>query len=252
MKILIRLVYLFIVSGLAACGASAQILYDNFSGTSVNTNLWAVTLPYSDSSVTEGGGVLSIENNGRLTTQVPMPASYAVSGEFLMANNPYSDFKVVLRTAGVPDSTEADGIAVQFQIETDGGDTSENLRIFSIGNPVGDFTTPEVSANLTLNTWNTFLITDDGSDIDLYFDGSSVPTVSATSSYDPGDEITFYNREGAAAGSSISANGITELSYIDITAVPEPSGVAMTGLGAFGLLGMRKIRRSRKGGYLYF
>ena len=198
-------------------------------------------MPYSDSSVTEGGGVASIENNGRLTTTSLSPASYSVAGSFYMANNPFSNFKVVLRTDGSLDSTEAKGIAVQFQIQTDGGDTSQNLRIMSIGNPSGDFTTSEVSADLTLNTWNTFLITDDGLNIDLFFDGATTPTVSATSSYSAGDLITFYNREGSAAGSSISANGITQLDYLDITSVPEPSSLAMIGFGFIGLIGMRRL-----------
>jgi hypothetical protein len=238
--------FAFVLTFLAPFTGNAQSLFDNFSGTSVNSNLWAITLPYSDSSVTEGGGVVSIENNGRLTTQVAMPSSYSVSGEFLMANNPYSNFKVVLRADGTLDSTEAEGIAFQFQIETDGGDTSENLRIFSIGNPAGDFTTPEVTANLTLNSWNTFLITDNGYNLNLYFDGASTPTVSANSTFGVGNLVTFYNREGAAAGSSISANGVTELNYINIQTVPEPCSFAMIGLGALTLARLRMMNGQRK------
>ncbi len=82
---------------LLSIGAKAQVLlYDNFSGTAVNTNLWAVVLPESDASVTEGNGYIALENAGRITTQMSMPTGYAIYGSFLMANNPFSNFKVVL------------------------------------------------------------------------------------------------------------------------------------------------------------
>lgn len=134
-----------------------------------------------------------------------------------MANNPYSNFKVVLRTDGTLDSSEAKGIAFQFNIKDDNGTTTDNLSIHSIGNPAGDFTTPTIAANLTLNTTHTFLITDDGLNVALYFDGSLTPTLSTNSTFSVGNKITFYNREGSAGGSSISANGITEIDYLAIT-----------------------------------
>jgi hypothetical protein len=215
------------------------VVSDDFNGASINAGLWNVTLPYGDSSVTEGGGVVSIENNGRLTTQTASPSSYSISGSFLMANNPYSNFKIVLRTDGTPDASEAKGIAFQFNIQNDpagGGSTKDNLRIFSIGDSGGDFTTPEATANLTLNTWNTFLITDDGNNLALYFDGASTPTVSAQSTFSAGNLVTFYNREGNGGGSSISDGGITELDYINITPAPEPSTVSLFGLSILGIL----------------
>jgi hypothetical protein len=136
--------------------AQAQGVVDDFNGTSINPSLWAVTLPYGDSSVTEGGGALSIENNGRLTTQAASPASYSIYGSFLMANNPYSNFKVVLRTDGTPDGSEADGIAFELNIQDDGGSTTDNLKLFTIGDSEGNLAS-DVTANLTLNTWNTLL-----------------------------------------------------------------------------------------------
>ena len=185
----------------------------------MNTSLWSVVLPYGDSSVTEAGGYVSIENNGRLTTQCTMPRAYRISGTFLMANNPYNNFKVVLRTNGVPIASEAKGIAIQFNVQTDpagGGLTDQNVRIISIYDPQGDFTTPYMSASLKLGSWHTFVITDNGIDINLYFDGSYTPKVTAHSTFSVGNKVTFYNREGAGGGSSISANGITSLKNVII------------------------------------
>jgi hypothetical protein len=238
---------LLLLSVLTVChGAYSQVLlYDDFSGTSIDLNLWAVGLPENDASVTEGSGYVALENAGRITTQQAMQGNYAVSGRFLMANNQFSNFKVVLRSDGTTynGSRESAGIAFMFNIQDDpagGGSTTHNLGIFSIGNPAGDFYTPSATASLTLNTWHTFRITDDGYNLDLYFDGSASPALSAQSSFSAGDLGTFYNREGAAAGSSISANGITKLDYVQISNVPEPSPLAMFGVGLFGFIAFRK------------
>lgn len=231
------------LTALICLTGNAQILVDNFSGNSINPSLWSTSLPYADSSVTEGGGFVSLENNGRLTTAIGMPTSYEVSGSFLETANPYDNFKVVLRSDGVPYGTtpsiptEAKGIAIQFQIQTDTGNTSDNLRIFSIGNPAGDTTTSYASANLTLNTWNTFLITDDGYNVDLYFNGATTPTLTYQSSYSDGNLITMYNREGADGGSTISNDGITELNYFEV--VPEPNSFALCTLAGLSLLAVR-------------
>lgn len=232
---------------LASYPATAQIFTDNFSGSSINPNLWSVSLPYADSSVTEGGGAVSLENNGRLTTAMPTPTSYEVTGSFLESANPNDDFKVVLRSDGVPYGTtpsiptEAKGIAIQFQIETDTGNTSDNLRIFTIGNPLGDTTTPYASANLLLNTWNTFLITDDGYNVDLYFNGATTSTLTFQSSFSAGDLITMYNREGDDGGSAISNDGITELNSFAV--IPEPATPLLFGLSFLGMYLRNRIRK---------
>jgi hypothetical protein len=218
------------------------LLNDDFSGTSVDTSLWTVGLPESDASVTEGNGYVALENAGRITTQMSMPPSYEIYGSFLMANNPYDNMKVVLRSNGTTynNSRESAGIAFQFNVENDTGETYNNLRIFSIGNPAGDFTTPAVTASLTLNTWHTFRITDDGLNLNLYYDGSSTPSVSAQSTFSVGNLVTIYNREGAGAGSYISANGITEIDSLEIIQVPEPSIGAIIFLGLLPLIGLQK------------
>lgn len=202
--------------------AGAQMLFsDNFDGMSVNSNLWSVLLPFGDSSVTESNGYVSVENNGRLTSVTNLPKNYEIDGRFLETANPHDNFKVVVRSDGMLDETEAKGIAFQFEIEDDSGNMTNNLRLFSIGNTNGDFTTPAVSANLTLNTWHTFRITDDGFNLSLYFDGAVTPSLTAQSYFGVGHSVTFYNREGLDGGSGISANGITEIDSISVITEPE-------------------------------
>jgi len=205
-------------------------------------------LPESDAIVTEGGGYVALENAGRITTQISMPTSYEIYGSFLMANNPFSNFKVVLRTDGVTVQNQSVyGIEVQLNIQDDpagGGSTTDNLKIYAQSPGEGvSIGVGSPTANLTLNTWHTFLITDNGYNINLFFDGATTPNLSAQSTYSAGNLVSFFNRQGGAAGSSISANGITELNEIQITETPEPSSLAMIAVGIFSLIGMRKGKR---------
>jgi hypothetical protein len=55
-----------------------------------------------------------------------------------------------------------------------------------------------------------------------------------------GNLVTIYNREGAGAGSYISANGITEIDSLEIIQVPEPSIGAIIFLGLLPLIGLQK------------
>ena len=59
-----------------------SLLFDDFSNSSVNLNFWTVTLPENDSRVTESGGFVSLENAGRLTSNLLLTNSYSLSGMF--------------------------------------------------------------------------------------------------------------------------------------------------------------------------
>ena len=234
------------LSLLAASQLQAQGFIDDFNGASVNTNLWQVVLPAGDSSVTEGGGNVSLQNAGRLVTQSGFSTPYSIYGVFLMSANPFSNFKVMLRTDGVSNTnyphTTVLGIEVQSNIEDDNGTLSNNLKIYSQMGSAG-VELGVTSANLTLDAWHTFLITDDGSNISLFYDGSSTASLAVQSSDGVGNKIAFLTREGAGVGSSISANGITKIDSLQISPVPEPSSLAILAVGALGLLGIKNRKQ---------
>ena len=146
---------------------------------------------------------------------------------FLMSQNPFSNFKVTLRTDGIsypsPSQTSVHGIEIQFNILDDDGTPSNNLKIYA-----GSDELAIVAANLTLDTWHSFLINDDGTNISLFFDGSLTPAFSVQSAYRYGNKIALFTREGAGNGSSISANGITEISYLTIANRQLPNSINLT------------------------
>jgi len=81
----------------------------------------------------------------------------------------------------------------------------------------------------------------DGSNIAVYFGDMQTPLLSTTEAFaPPGDQVGFYNREGAGNGSGISAGSQVQIQYISIETVPEPSSVAMFGVGILSLIGLGK------------
>ena len=160
-----------------------------------------------------------------------------------MTGNPFSNFKIMLRTDGVSNPfypyTTVHGIEIQFNVEDDNGVLSNNIKILN-AMPGAGVELGVVSANLTLNSLNTFSITDDGNNIAVYFDGSATPNLTVQSTYGVGNQIALLTREGGAAGSGISANGITQLDYLNVQTVPEPSTAAMIGMGIISLIGIRR------------
>ncbi|MGD1088126.1 MAG: hypothetical protein ABR955_05315 [Verrucomicrobiota bacterium] len=99
----------------------AQSLYDNFSGTSVNTSLWDVVLPFGQSQVTESGGFLTTTGRGILATAAGFNAPYTVSGSVIM-NNINEHFQVALGTDlsinNTPDGQfyQVTGVVIQLAV----------------------------------------------------------------------------------------------------------------------------------------
>ncbi len=80
---------------------------------------------------------------------------------------------------------------------------------------------------------------DSGSEVSVYFNGSTDPTLTLATTGSAGSRVSFSNREGAAAGSSISDGGVTRFDYITIS-IPEPSALSLLAIGLGGLAMMRR------------
>jgi hypothetical protein len=134
------------------------------------------------------------------------------------------------------------GIAIQFQAREDGA-VQNQLSIFTNGAPIESTASVSLNTTLNLDAWYSFEIRDLGNSVELYWDGASTATLTLNSSYDVGDMIGFYNREGSAAGSGISNNGMARLDSITIAAVPEPATYAA--IFGFMVLGFVFIKRRK-------
>jgi autotransporter-associated beta strand protein len=184
---------LFAVVTTLCLTANAQLLHDDFSGTSINTNLWQTSKPFSGSSITESGGNAIIENRGRLITLANYPGPNSISGAFSITGANSDEFKVVIRTDGtfVNDQfgESANGFIVRFRSSS--FFASDEVSIQEIGGTAFSGWT----GTLNLNTKYQFKILDDGNNISVFLGSMTAPKVALTSSDSFGNKFVFYNRE---------------------------------------------------------
>lgn len=206
-------------------GAIAQILlYDNFDGTSVNTNLWNVVLPFSQSQISESGGALTTTGRGTLETVAGFNSPYVISGAVSL-NSDDEHFSVTLRSNLQPGYQSTDGTqyyeltGIKAVFSMDGQEIS--IQEFTQTN-----WTMLADTNYSLSVGQTygFSIADTGSEIDLSVDGTNL--LSAETCYATGDQIAFQSREFDDASSSISSVHITSL-LNTLFATPTNSGNAI-------------------------
>jgi hypothetical protein len=211
----------------------AQSLSDNFNGSTVDTSLWNVILPFAQSQITESGGFLTTTGRGTLATVAGFDSPIIISGTVTL-NNQFEHFNTMLRSdlsIWPPDAQfhELTGICVSFS--ADGHQIS--IQQFTPGqqNPIwlgiGSF-------NFTVGQAYDFTITDDKTNITLSINGTEL--LSGTSTYASGDQIAFESREFSDTSSSLDS--------VSIQPVPEPSSMALICIGILSLIGLRKQKNS--------
>src|SRR6266699_293695 len=86
--------------GISLClTASATAgIRDDFNGDSINTNLWAVSLPFSSSKAYETNGHAVLESRGTLTTVAEFEPEIEIKGRFKFANSASDHFRIVFRS----------------------------------------------------------------------------------------------------------------------------------------------------------
>ena len=227
---------------LFSCTANAQNLTDDFSGTAINSALWATyNTGFGNSSISEGGGNATFVNGAGLITASSF-ANTTVQGSFQFAGDNGDRFKVVLRSDGTTfdphwqDSLS--GIQIQFSPSSNPSPGIQSLQIIDLGTGA---LLAEATPQIATGAFYNFTIADSGSQIDVYFGGSANPTLSALTSTSYGDKIEIFSREQAAPWGPVHTS---QLDFVSITAVPEPSIVALGGIS--GLLMAFRSRTKRR------
>ena len=225
--------------------AAAALFYDDFNDGMIDTGSWQASTPFGDSSITESGGNAVFLDRGRLLSLTSLPTSIDVTGRFTFTGNVRDEFKILTRTDGTTTNPFGEfdlGISFRFQIQDDGGSTTNNIKIFRHGYPGASPALALGTFGLALNTAYDFRITDNGTDLALYINNLTTPFLTATDSTVIGNRLGIYNREGSGGGSSISDGSVTRLDYVQV--VPEPSTALFGALSALVLL-LRRNRDSR-------
>jgi hypothetical protein len=220
------------VAGLSV--ASAQtLLNDNFPGTSLDSSNWSAITPVPGASVAVNNGLI-LTNGGTVLTQSGFPKAIKIDMSFEFTGTDFDSFKLVTRTNGamlLNNSGEFDqGIRVSFRMRSDPTDpagTNDNVEMDDIDYPTGQTELGIGTFAMTQGeTYNIELLETDTS-VSLFIDDFSTPflTAATTSSY--GDLIGLDNREGAAAGSSISEGSQVTVESLSVSTVPDSGTTAI-------------------------
>lgn len=206
---------------------------DSFNGSSLNTSNWTPSTPFSDSSAAVSGGNLVLNNRGRVLTTNGFSDPVDMLLAFQFTGSQYDSFHIVLRTDGSSNNAPGEfdnGIFATFRMKSDTGDTSNNVSLFSQQNPTG---TQLGAGTFAMTEDQTYLIRilDTGSMINLFINDLSTPFLTAYTTDSYGSQIGLDNREGAGAGSGISAGSQVSIDFFSVTSKVPELGVTALYLG---------------------
>jgi len=221
MNVPLRLLLLFLTTSvLCGVGWSQNFLRDEFDGNTISTNRWEIAVPYTDSQMIATNGLALFQNRGRLLSKSSFANAIEITGKFKLAGSSYDIFAVYFRsdgTIGNPESFQS-GVAAEFKYR--GSDQGQ----VGVGNVLVHVPGVSVIATanfpLQMNSWYDFKISDNGTNIGVFIADLNNPIITTTSAARAGNRIGIQNREGAAAGSSISAGSITHVDSVFIREYP--------------------------------
>jgi hypothetical protein len=207
-------------------GAQAAILSDDFNDGVLDTNLWDVLTPLSDSQMTEINGNADFFQRGVLISKQEFTGPYEIQGRFAFTGGSHDLFDIHLRTDGTMNPAYGNftnNIYVGFHRR--GGDDGDKTGLQNLTIVGGSIGLPTVITDFTFaqNTFYDFRIVDSGDNIALYLVDLSNPILSVATSQSEGNKIGIENR-GFVPWWPTYDNRVA-LDYINI--VPEPSSSAL-------------------------
>ena len=194
----------------------AQYFTDMFTGTALNASFWRTLSPYSDSSVTQSGGAVALNNAGKLYSANPVNGTVDVTFKFAFTGSAFDSFRIFTRTLGIASNGKAfdKGIACSFRLRSDTGQTANNIAIENQG--LGGVILTQGTFPMAASETYTVRVVDDGATVLLYVNNTAIPFLTATVSTVFGRLVGFENREGAGNGSSISAGSQIKISAFTV------------------------------------
>lgn len=195
---------------------SNVLISEDFNDGNIDSSIWAVVTPFSDSYVREQNGYLEVEDAGRIVSKSSFNDYIEIQGHIQLSQNAKNNAKVVLRSDGQTNGAGVNGVAFQMHVETDWDGPVRQLSLYTIGDSGGSNST-SIDIPLSLNTWYSFRIVDTGDTVQIFWNGDTAPTLALSTTFRAGSKIAFYNREGSGGGSSISNNGLARLNSFTVT-----------------------------------
>lgn len=209
--------------------AKAQILTDEFNSSVIDSSKWFTINRADGAAVSESGGSGILHNRGTLVSLQNF-TSYDITGRFRFTGSGPDRFIAWTRTQGTstnPYSDLDDGIVFRFQQDV----SKVGIDVWNyFGN--SNIILAEAPVSIPSNTWFDYRVTDDGTNVALYFNDLITPLITGTTSFAIGNKIAFNNSWN---------NATVEMDYIHV--VPEPSAFLLIAMGLLGISCSRKIGR---------
>ena len=214
MKTLVKIVLAIASLSLAFHSSKGQSLFDDFSGDALDSTLWDSRTPYCDSTLSVASGNVSLLNGSGVLSMTNFPHPIEVSFRFAFVGSDHDSFRVLTRAdAFRPNGYGvANGVGVSFRIQEDTGNTMNNISLEDYNGTI--FASATIP--LAIATFYSFRLVDTGTSLSLFAGSQTTPILTAATSVQYGTKIASFNREGACAGSTISAGSKIAIDYIRV------------------------------------
>ena len=231
-------VALFGCLGLTAKGQIS--LQENWSGSTIDTNNWSVTLPFADSSYSVNNGSITLSNRATILSVESFFSPIVITGPISLSASDIS--RIATRTSGEVQSgniyQELNGLWFTF---IGVGDSGPGFTIEYASN-AGTQRVAYTPYNFDPSLFYDFQITDDGTNASMLINGTELAQSAIDPLFSEGNQVAIYSRGTLFFAGPHSST----LGPIEITAVPEPSTVAMVGFSGMILLLALLRRKSGK------
>lgn len=242
---------LALISFIVPLSAEVVVLQDSFDGSSLDSSKWNTLLPFSDSSVSVGGGAVNLVARGTIVTKTPFTAPYTLTGSFINQNNTahsaYSVFLLNFRTSGNVISGDIyknlDGFMISFwPRSTVGGSEGLFLTVANPASPYGETKTTNLASQsfFPITGQEHFFSLADYGDR-FTFDVDGIRMFDYTSSTSFGNKLGFASRETLQFTGS-DYTGDVVINSVQVS-VPEPSSFSLLLIGVAGVASRRLLKR---------
>lgn len=184
--------------------SDAQVIFsDDFEDGVIDAAMWTVASPRAGSLVVESGGYVEMDDAGTLIYNGELTNNFIISGSFSINEDTISNrLGIFFRNNGSLASGQdyANGIYVFFEkkhVIYNNENDLDSAYIGAVNWPTAELGDIAIKNDLIINTGEIydFLIIVNGNTIEVYFDNSNEPILTAQSPLDLGDGLLINSRE---------------------------------------------------------
>jgi hypothetical protein len=217
-----------IAIGLAALGGFSIVrgqvlLTDDFAGSSLDTSKWTASTRVAGAAVSVNNALV-LTDGGSVLTATEFPSQIQIDLLFQFTGSQYDSFKIDTRTNGglFQNSGEfVNGLRLSIRMMSDPSDsagTTNNVELDDVQNGSQYVQLGVATVPIYQGQTNFVRIVESISIVNVYINDFTSAAITVADSAAYGNHIGLNNREGAAAGSSVSDGSQVTIKAFSVTA----------------------------------